>query len=266
MCSLRQEEQRLREQAERSQIEEQRRREEEQRQREQAERPQIEEQRLREQAEEQLKLQTQETTLPGFLDACHVHLFLGLSIQKDKDSSTKGDPVNADRKLRPTKIRGKEARERMGSDGVTAHLTALGQVLAFTLRALRDRHGTSLGQPRQYQTKTWEMVYDDLLDEIAEKDIPSSDFKHQHRVGTNTVVHPHKDQVKVCYRCVLRQPRELHVPQPSASSSLAVVEKSPGSRSKGKSQQYCTQQCLLGLIKGGELDWKCPNVSDHGID
>ncbi|THC88505.1 hypothetical protein EYZ11_012047 [Aspergillus tanneri] len=33
-----------------------------------------------------------------------------------------------------------------------------------------------------------------------------------------------------------------------------------------KSRQYCTQQCLLGLIKGGELDRKCPNVSDHGID
>jgi hypothetical protein len=30
--------------------------------------------------------------------------------------------------------------------------------------------------------------------------------------------------------------------------------------------QYCTQKCLLGLIKGGKLDQKCPNVSDHGID
>ncbi|BDD55464.1 hypothetical protein MPDQ_003446 [Monascus purpureus] len=78
--------------------EEQQLREKEQRLREQAQRSQI-------QAEEQLKLQTQETTLPEFLDACHVHLFLGLSIQKDRDSSTKGDPANADRKLRPTKVR-----------------------------------------------------------------------------------------------------------------------------------------------------------------
>ncbi|KAH1309301.1 hypothetical protein KXW53_002193 [Aspergillus fumigatus] len=85
------EEQRLRE-------EEQQLREKEQQLREQAERSQI-------QAEEQLKLQTQETTLPEFLDACHVHLFLGLSIQKDRDSSTKGDPANADRKLRPTNVR-----------------------------------------------------------------------------------------------------------------------------------------------------------------
>ncbi|GFF59791.1 hypothetical protein IFM51744_10050 [Aspergillus udagawae] len=75
---------------------EQRLREKEQQLREQAEQSQI-------QAEEQLKLQTQETTLPEFLDACHVHLFLRLSIQKDRDSSTKGDPANADHKLRPTK-------------------------------------------------------------------------------------------------------------------------------------------------------------------
>lgn len=47
----------------------------------------------------------QETTLPEFLDACHVHLFLGLGIQPNPDSSTKGDPANADNKLRPAKIR-----------------------------------------------------------------------------------------------------------------------------------------------------------------
>jgi hypothetical protein len=48
-------------------------REKEQQLREQAEQSQIH-------AEEQLQLQTQETTLPEFLDACYVHLFLGLSI------------------------------------------------------------------------------------------------------------------------------------------------------------------------------------------
>lgn len=56
-------------------------------------------------AEDQLRLQTQQMTLPEFLDACHTYLFLGLSIQKNKDSSTKGDPANANRKLRPNKIR-----------------------------------------------------------------------------------------------------------------------------------------------------------------
>lgn len=102
------EEQRLRERAERSQVQAEEQRERAERsqtqaevQRERAERSQV-------QAEEQLRHQTQQTrntTLPEFLDACHVHLFLSLTIQKDKDSSTKGDPANADHKLRPAKIR-----------------------------------------------------------------------------------------------------------------------------------------------------------------
>src|SRR4051794_18036330 len=83
--------------------EEQQQRQEEQRQREEAERLQEKEQRQREEAERQQevaeqnlnleRLQTQNTTLPEFLDACHEHLFLGLTIQKDKKSSTKGDPA-----------------------------------------------------------------------------------------------------------------------------------------------------------------------------
>lgn len=38
-----------------------------------------------------------------FLDACRLHLFLGLTIP-EKDS-TKGNPMNADRKIRPAKDR-----------------------------------------------------------------------------------------------------------------------------------------------------------------
>ncbi|KAL6232749.1 hypothetical protein BDW75DRAFT_246950 [Aspergillus navahoensis] len=92
------EEQRLREKEQRLREKEQRLREKEQRLREK-------EQQLRQQAEEQLRLQIQNTTLPEFLDACHSHLFLGLDIQRNKDSSTKGNPANADCKPRPAKIR-----------------------------------------------------------------------------------------------------------------------------------------------------------------
>ncbi|KAA8646678.1 uncharacterized protein ATNIH1004_005353 [Aspergillus tanneri] len=407
-----QEEQRLREQAERSQIEEQRhreeeqqRREEEQRLREQAERSQIEEQRLREQAEEQLKLQTQETTLPEFLDACHVHLFLGLSIQKDKDSSTKAtrqtpttsiweDLMNTEfvtkRHFTPLlalKEFGKEARERMqerytaeesrpradqicvynkGPEGKVpvfiieykaphkvslAHIKSglqdmdLDEVLrlqkeespedicrrvvaavitqtfsymihggleygyactggeAFIfLRVLYDNPSTvyyylsvpeeDVGQTTGWtgdpsganrlhltalvrRLKTWEMVYDDLLDEIAEKDIPSSDFKPSTQsrneyclLRKKSRLFSHDDDAGDGFdpNTPSRRPQKPRLPQPSASSSLTAVEKSQGSRSKGKSRQYCTQQCLLGLIKGWELDQKCPNVLDHGIN
>lgn len=64
-----------------------------------------EEEQQREEAEkqrEELRLQTQNTTLPEFLDACHR---LGLDVQRDKHSSTKGDPTNVEQKLRPDYIR-----------------------------------------------------------------------------------------------------------------------------------------------------------------
>lgn len=56
-----------------------------------------EEQLLREQAEDQLRLQPKNNAvqIPRCLP-CHVHSFLGLSIQRDNDSSTEGDPANAD--------------------------------------------------------------------------------------------------------------------------------------------------------------------------
>ncbi|CAG9946282.1 unnamed protein product [Clonostachys rosea f. rosea IK726] len=36
-----------------------------------------------------------------------------------------------------------------------------------------------------------------------------------------------------------------------------------GGSGQGRGQQYCTQKCLLGLIKGSFLDSKCPNVALH---
>jgi hypothetical protein len=532
--------------AERRQVEEQRLREEEQRLRE-------EEQRRREEAEHQLRLQTQGTTLPEFLNACHEHLFLGLIIQKDKASSTKGDPANADRKLRPEKIQewtdfpqeqvmiwdkimdadfvtkrhftpllaitesGKEVRQRMMSseldlgyfqrhtvesrvasvikqlfddprlrqtfhlngdvtfenhantltdepeivsemsslsltqeqprrskrlaakrsdkagqsasppprnratqprpsrpradqfcvynrgvedkvpafiieykaphklslahikaglgdmeldpviryqphekpedicrrvvaavitqlfsymvqggleygsvctgeasiylrvprddpstvyyylsvpkedvgdstgwtDGLDGdnrlHLTSLGQSLAFTLRALRTQpRDTGWINWARSQLQTWEMVYDDLLEEISEKEIPFSDYKPspqnrneycrvspvrtRSKSAISTSCHPPQGPLVPDHddsgdgfdpNTPSRMPRSSRFPSQSISQS-AVSRKSQDSSYTGKSRQYCTQRCLRGLLTGGILDKKCPNVLDHG--
>ncbi|PGH34169.1 hypothetical protein GX50_03038 [[Emmonsia] crescens] len=53
---------------------------------------------------EKVERRIRKTTVPELLDACHVHLFLGLGIQDDK-MSTQGDPANATNKVRPDKIR-----------------------------------------------------------------------------------------------------------------------------------------------------------------
>lgn len=52
----------------------------------------------------------------------------------------------------------------------------------------------------------------------------------------------------------------------SCKPPQSTGETSRGSRSKGKSRDYCTQECLQGLIMGGKLDPKCSNVIVHGLD
>ncbi|KAI9035566.1 uncharacterized protein KD926_003226 [Aspergillus affinis] len=168
------------------------------------------------------------------------------------------------------------------------HLTALGQVLAFTLRALRvptrDLAWTTWAARG---LDTWVMVYDDLLDEISEKDIPSSDFKpptrsrNEYCRATPVKTRSKSTAIASCNSLQnprppdddagdgfnpdtpSRRPRELSFPNPSSSSS-GTGEASQRFHSKGKSRQYCTQLCLLVLVKGGEFDRTCPNVLDHG--
>jgi hypothetical protein len=96
----RREEQERREEAERARREEQERREEAERAQQDAERAQREEQERREEAERA----TQKTTLPEFIEACHVHLYSNLVVQDDLSQSTKGDASNADNKVRPERI------------------------------------------------------------------------------------------------------------------------------------------------------------------
>jgi sRNA-binding protein len=60
-----------------------------------AKRREVEVKKREEEAQRQLskeRAQTRKTTLPEFLDACHVHLFLGLAIELDPDSSTNRRP------------------------------------------------------------------------------------------------------------------------------------------------------------------------------
>ncbi|PWY90674.1 hypothetical protein BO70DRAFT_306788 [Aspergillus heteromorphus CBS 117.55] len=178
------------------------------------------------------------------------------------------------------------------------HLTALGQVLAFTLRALRVPTRDIAWTNRAVRSlKTWVMVYDILLDKILEKDIPSSAFKSP--TGSRNEycrVSPVKIRSKAAAvascnssqdaslldhddddddddagddfdsNTPSRPPRERRLAHPPEPRSVATRALPQDSSSKGKSRQYCTQRCLRGLIKGGLLDRQCPNVSDHGLD
>ncbi|EED22749.1 conserved hypothetical protein [Talaromyces stipitatus ATCC 10500] len=170
------------------------------------------------------------------------------------------------------------------------HLTAVGQLLAFTLRALRTSpRDINWRNWAMSQLKMWEMVYDDLLEEIEEKHIPASEYKpplsrtkywRQSPVKTRSTaarviscqpsqgspLSDHEDDTDDP-PTPSRGPRDSHFPQ--RQTTTATVRNSSRSQhsasSKGKARKYCSQKCLSGLRGRGLLDKQCPNVIEHGV-
>lgn len=55
----------------------------------------------------------------------------------------------------------------------------------------------------------------------------------------------------------------------SQGNSGQVSKRAQSSRSNRRKQQasqFCTRRCLLGLVRGGNLDHNCPNVKEHGTN
>lgn len=69
-----------------------------------ADRLREEEKRLREEENRLAQAELALTDLPAFLDACHLHISMGLRIPTNPVFSTRGDPANADKKIRPDRI------------------------------------------------------------------------------------------------------------------------------------------------------------------
>ncbi|EGD94209.1 hypothetical protein TESG_01731 [Trichophyton tonsurans CBS 112818] len=107
------EEQRRSDEEEKRRLEEERRRHDEEILRYEQEKHRLEEDRRQRSAErkkqqtelEALRQQVKPTTLPEYLDACHVHLSVGFSSRVDHKDGTKGPVENAKFKLRPKYIR-----------------------------------------------------------------------------------------------------------------------------------------------------------------
>ena len=173
------------------------------------------------------------------------------------------------------------------SDGPNRlHLTAIGQMLAFTLQAMKSPpRSQKWREDAIAQLKSWEVLFDELLDEIPLEEAPSSEYR------------PPRDSSFLRMSPVRLRPRpararspehmntqgrsdssdeepDMDTPsrQPPESHHTAHTQPARGSASSRDSRrtrqagQYCTQKCLLGLLKGGPLDQSCPNVEKHGSD
>ncbi|OQE15822.1 hypothetical protein PENFLA_c030G10051 [Penicillium flavigenum] len=130
------------------------------------------------------------------------------------------------------------------SDDNRLHLTALGQVLAFTLRALQT--------PKRDSIKVHAVTFVSCTPLEALSSSESGDSPD----GPNSHTPSRRPQ----------GPRADSSALPPSSAATKSRGGRGDSSSKGKSRQYCTQQCLLGLVTRGSLDQKCPNVLDHGVD
>ncbi|KAK1907866.1 hypothetical protein P3342_006196 [Pyrenophora teres f. teres] len=164
------------------------------------------------------------------------------------------------------------------------HLTAVAQMLAFTLQALQT-------PPRSHKWRAdaasqlhgWEVMYEDLLDTIPVEDAPSSEYRpprhneflrmspiqlrRRHTpISSSSCAQPQdqhaaSDEEPDSDTPSRRQPSPPRLPRTHATTNSSSRSQSSH---RGQSGQYCTQNCLLGLVRGGSLDMSCPNVRDHG--
>lgn len=191
-------------------------------------------------------------------------------------------------------LAGSEAPNRL-------HLTAVGQVFAFTIRAIQKR---SLGPEwianAKAQLKTWEVDAQEVLEAIpttVREKIRDSAFKPSKRHKDLPMrkspyfLRSHNPSVKGSSRCALSEAKNNgkfedddedddhfnhgdsdendKIDTPTHSSTSHRGSKQPETTCKyrynsntGQDLVYCTQRCLLGLLKGGILDKTCPN---HGL-
>ncbi|KAI0436096.1 hypothetical protein F4803DRAFT_543417 [Xylaria telfairii] len=183
------------------------------------------------------------------------------------------------------------------------HRTAVAQVFAFVLQALRSPPLPQHWHDRAEHLGIWGDEFDDILRHIPVTDRkPPKDsplYKPQRWKGF--VRSPIKTRSSRCRQAGNdTRPREKSdsdddkgdPPSPSASrSSRASAQKSAptstsgrgarrGGPSRGRGSKpggqkgegehisiqdrpFCTQKCLLGLASGGAMDDRCPNFNDH---
>jgi hypothetical protein len=165
------------------------------------------------------------------------------------------------------------------------HLTAVGQMLAFTLQALKTPPRSQKWRANAVaQLNSWVVTYNDILDIIPLEDVPSSEYRPpsndtflrmspiQLRQRVAPTSSPGCGEPSEHDEASDNEPDPDTPSRPPFSHSLITRTSAPtgssppsGDRRGGsQSGQYCTQKCLLGLVKGDLLDTSCPNVRCHG--
>ena len=183
----------------------------------------------------------------------------------------------------------------MDDDETRLHRTAVAQVFAFILQALRARPPPQMWHDAAETLGIWTVEYDDILrhvppSERKRKEPRASPYRPQRWKGFK------RSPIRTRSRCQqpgtnVEQPKEddedppSPTPNPSRTSGKLLPSMSKSSSSKSgnqgrrsgrqqergvvkksdiQDQPFCTQRCLLGLAHGRPLDKSCPNARYHG--
>ncbi|KFY50792.1 hypothetical protein V495_00095 [Pseudogymnoascus sp. VKM F-4514 (FW-929)] len=181
-----------------------------------------------------------------------------------------------------------------GNQSNRLHLTAVGQAVAFTLRALQTppRSAQWINKALR-QLKPWNVVVKEVEDAVADDEVPSSEYRPS-PAGTQAIIRspiqfrPRKNKfVGTCdsqtssfssndddhHRDTPSRPRRSSNSRNSHTSSNPPSQTSErggkdraysGAYSQRNLGRFCTPNCLMGMINEGGLDWQCPNVKEHG--
>ncbi|KAJ0135558.1 hypothetical protein HZ326_21421 [Fusarium oxysporum f. sp. albedinis] len=171
------------------------------------------------------------------------------------------------------------------------HRTAVAQVYAFVLQAIRSPLPSQAWHNAADQLDTWAVEYDDVL-----RSIPAT----LHKARRTT---PYRAQrwkgftcspIRTRSRCLPLEDKKVQSsdddneddgsPSPTpnltgrslgesrgTSSSETQVQgrvsdtqRNTDKRQNIRDRPYCTHACLRGIASGGPLDERCPKIADHG--
>ena len=171
-------------------------------------------------------------------------------------------------------------------------LTAIGQLLSFCVMALQSARRTESWREKSLgRAHTWSVDLEKILNSIpyeqSKLEAPPSAYKppsysidpksspyylrkrqqKSYRLGCSPEIEPTRDNQDDPAEDSGDDTKSIYTPTKKGSASRSQ-EGNRGRRaqvsSSGMTQrQYCTQACLLGLVRGSLLDENCPNTDLH---
>jgi hypothetical protein len=187
-----------------------------------------------------------------------------------------------------------EPKEEANAHGSNArHCTAISQVLAFTLLATNAPiHGQAERKEATARLNLWQTDFATILSNIPETERkqtppPSSynprTYKHvdrspyllRNRIAKmascgpdikRSYSDPESDESSddhLPYDSPIRPKKSAPRNARSKEAADTKVSLSSSDHRESGRRRYCTQKCLIGLVRNGLLDKDCPNVSCH---